>query len=113
MSLLFDQNISFRVVRHLSSVYPGCVQVREIGLEDSTDIGIWRFAREKDLSIVTFDADFYDIAALFGHPPKVIWLRTGNTSTNHLIKILSDKKDVISEFLTSVKQKEISCLEIK
>jgi predicted nuclease of predicted toxin-antitoxin system len=30
---------------------------------------------------VTKDADFHQRSFLFGHPPKVIWVRVGNAST--------------------------------
>jgi len=32
MKLLFDQNLSFRLVRKLADVYPDCQHVRNIGL---------------------------------------------------------------------------------
>ena len=30
---------------------------------------------------MTKDADFHQRSFLFGHPPKVIWVRVGNAST--------------------------------
>ena len=113
MKLLFDQNISHRIVSKISSFFPDCIQVRLSNLENSSDIEIWNYAKSNDYSIVTFDADFYDFVILKGHPPKVIWLRIGNTSTNNLEKILMEKKDIIQEFITSEKHKDIGCLEIK
>lgn len=56
--LLLDQNISFRVVRKVSFLFPEAKQVRELGLENSSDQDIWEFARTHGFSIVTFDADF-------------------------------------------------------
>jgi len=80
VKLLFDQNISFRVANKLQAHFPGCEQVRELKLENKTDREIWNFAKSENYTIVTFDADFYDSATLFGHPPKVIWLRMDNNS---------------------------------
>ena len=37
MKLLFDQNISFRIISKLQDVFPEAKQVRELGLENSTD----------------------------------------------------------------------------
>jgi predicted nuclease of predicted toxin-antitoxin system len=91
MNLLFDQNISFRIIKLINDVFPGARQVRELQLENSTDLDIWTYAKSNQYCIVTFDADFIDLSNLKGHPPKVIWLRLGNTSTKFIAeKILGD-----------------------
>lgn len=112
MKLLFDQNISFRVVNKLKNYFPGSRQVQEIGLGNSSDIKIWQYARANHFSIVTFDADFFDMSNIKGHPPKIIWLRTGNYKTDELTKLLLKKKNLISEFLTDEKHLDVACLEI-
>lgn len=73
MKLLFDQNISFRITKGISDIFPNSKQVRQLNLDDSSDIDIWRYARKNDYVIVTFDADFSDIANVNGCPPKIIW----------------------------------------
>lgn len=78
MKLLFDQNISFRIVKKLEDVFPEAKQVAQLNLYNSSDIEIWNFAKENDFAIVTFDSDFIDISTLKGHPPKIVWLRYGN-----------------------------------
>ena len=113
MKILFDQNISVRIVNKLKNIFPGCTQVRLVGLENASDLVIWEYARQNDYSIITFDADFFDLATLKGHPPKVIWLRIGNTSTANLEIVLSTYADTITEFINSSEFAEISCLEIK
>ena len=112
MRLLFDQNISFRIISKLQDVFPEAKQVRELGLENSTDREIWEYAKSKDYSIVTFDADFYDMSNLYGHPPRIIWLRTGNRKTSDLAKLLTDRSVIIQEFLTDNSYKDIACIEI-
>ncbi len=72
MKLLLDQNISFRVANALKEVFPGIAQVRALNLENARDVDIWQFAREHHYTIVTFDADFYDLSLLRGVPPKII-----------------------------------------
>jgi len=52
-----------------------------LGLHRAPDAHIWEYAATHDFTIVTQDSDFSERVALYGHPPKVIWLRTGNTST--------------------------------
>ena len=41
--------------------------------------------------IVTKDSDFSDLCILLGFPPKVIWIRRGNCSTNTIESILRDR----------------------
>jgi len=73
MKLLFDQNISFRIIEKISNLFPDSKQVRQINLENCKDLEIWEFAKKNDYVIVTFDSDFYDLGMLKGIPPKVIW----------------------------------------
>jgi len=63
-------------------------------------------------TIVTFDSDYFDIANLKGHPPKIIWLRIGNTSTNAIANILLEKFELINSFVEDSLNKDIACLEI-
>ncbi len=112
MNLLFDQNISYRITQLLEDIFPESKQVRNLKLENSTDRQIWDYARENDYCIVTFDSDFYDLSLVRGSPPKIIWLRMGNTSTKSLEKIIRENEILIKEFLENSDYKEISCLEL-
>lgn len=103
MKILFDQNISFRVVKNLKVIFPEASQVRELGLENKTDREIWNFAKSNNYSIVTFDSDFFDLSNLLGSPPRIIWLRFGNINTKELTELLSGKSTLIEDF---------SCLEL-
>ena len=78
MTLLFDQNLSFRLCRCLADLFPGSSQARLIGLDRADDRILWNFAKENNYTLVSLDADFAEIVALLGPPPKVIWLRCGN-----------------------------------
>ena len=111
MRILFDQNISFRIVRNLIDVWLEAKQVRELGLEDKTDKEIWNFAKENDYSIVTFDSDFFVLSNLFGIPPKIIWLRCGNRNTKSLTSLLLSKTPIMKDFLTDPIYKDFSCIE--
>jgi predicted nuclease of predicted toxin-antitoxin system len=109
VKLLFDQNISFRLVQRLRDVYPAATQVRDLGLEDSTDREIWEYSKEHQYTIVTFDSDFYDFSLIWGHPPKIVWIRTGNKTTREMESILRKYQRSIELFLTD---DELACLEI-
>jgi predicted nuclease of predicted toxin-antitoxin system len=81
MKLLFDQNLSFKLCRQLLDVFPGSNQVRLLGLAEASDREIWQHAKTNDFVVVSQDADFADMATLYGPPPKVIWLRCSNQPT--------------------------------
>ena len=112
MRFLFDQNISYRIVSKLSDYYPDCRQVRELGLTNAEDIDIWDYARKNDYVIVTFDADFYDIGLINGCPPKIVWLRTGNLSTNKIADLLRRSLNLITDFCSKPELKHKACLAI-
>ena len=79
-----------------------------MGLENATDFEIFEFAKRHDFAIVTFDSDFCDLNTIKGSPPKIIWIRTGNTTTSNLEKLLRDKQEMITLFLNE----NYGCLEI-
>jgi predicted nuclease of predicted toxin-antitoxin system len=109
VKLLFDQNISSRIVPLLQSGFPDCTQVTLQGLQDATDSAIWHWARTNSYCVVTFDSDFLDLLTLRGFPPKILLLRTGNRRTRDLAIILEQRQDLIHSFLSDP---EIGCLEI-
>lgn len=94
--LLFDQNISPRLVNQLSDLYPESIHVSMIGLGKALDIEIWQYAYDHDYMIVTKDADFSELGLIKGFPPKIIWIRRGNCSTQTLEMILRENYDVIN-----------------
>ncbi|MBK6522822.1 MAG: DUF5615 family PIN-like protein [Sphingobacteriaceae bacterium] len=91
MKLLFDQNISFKVAKRLQDIFPDAKHISDLGLQNYTDLDLWNYAKVNDYTIVTFDSDFNDLSTLKGFPPKIIWLRTGNTSKNNLIELFHAK----------------------
>jgi predicted nuclease of predicted toxin-antitoxin system len=113
MTLLFDQNISFRITPKLSSLFPDCKHVSDCGLMDMEDSEIWEYAKLNNYSIVTFDSDFYDISILNGHPPKIIWIRTGNLKTIQIAELLVKNKELVMSFLGGKESVDISCLELE
>ncbi len=112
MKLLFDQNISFRISKKVTDVFAGCQHVTDVKLEDAEDLEIWQYAKDNEFAIVTFDADYYDIALLRGVPPKIIWLRVGNVTTSQLANILKANASNIEHFLNNQEGIHERCLEI-
>ncbi|MCL1932483.1 MAG: DUF5615 family PIN-like protein [Candidatus Azobacteroides sp.] len=109
MKLLFDQNISFRVLRLLPDDFSDCRHVRSVGLNDCNDAKIWQYAKQNGFTIVTFDADFFDISVLRGFPPKIVWFCTGNLTTFEIAeRIILNHANIVS-FIDNPDQ---GCLEI-
>jgi predicted nuclease of predicted toxin-antitoxin system len=108
MKLLFDQNLSFKLCHQLDDLFPGSRHVRLVGLETADDLTIWEFARVEGFVLVSLDADFAELAALLGPPPKVIWLRCGNQPTKVIEKLLRDDAEAIGIF----EHDTAECLEI-
>jgi predicted nuclease of predicted toxin-antitoxin system len=46
VKLLFDQNLSHRLVGSLASEYPDSVHVRDVGLGAAEDQAIWAYAAD-------------------------------------------------------------------
>jgi len=109
VKLLFDQNISFRLINKLNDIYPDSGQVTSLNLVDSSDIDIWKYAKDNEYTVVTFDSDFYDLSLVWGHPPKIIWIRSSNQTTQEVEKIVRAHSDNIREFVSSP---DLACLEI-
>jgi len=99
MKLLFDQNISFRILRQIIVNFPESIHVKSVNLIDSDDFTIWKYAKRNSFTIVTQDSDFNDFAIAKGFPPKIIWLKTGNMSTNSFADLLIELKNEILEFI--------------
>ena len=99
MKLLFDQNLSSRLCRRLSAQFPNSVHVRDIGMRDASDTTIWDYAKERGFAIITKDRDFRQRSFLHGHPPKIIWVRLGNCSTDDIERRLRKRTLEIEEFL--------------
>ena len=98
MRLLFDQNLSHRLVSLLSAEYPGSEHVRDAGLNSADDRTIWEYASQKGLIIVPKNSDFQQRALLYGHPPKVVWVRLGNCSTASVLTLLRARQSDVAMF---------------
>ncbi|MBC8172250.1 MAG: DUF5615 family PIN-like protein [Anaerolineae bacterium] len=98
MRLLLDNNLSPRLVGRLVSLYPGSTHVATSGLDTASDVEVWNYARQEGFCLVTKDADFNDLFASKGFPPKVIWLRLGNCTTAEITVLLHKYHETIVEF---------------
>src|SRR5438093_1577405 len=61
--------------------------VRDVGLRDASDVQIFEASKQADVVLVTKDSDFSHLIERLGSPPRIIWLRCGNTSNERLRQI--------------------------
>ena len=88
MKLLFDQNLSHRLVALLAAEFPDSQHVRNVGMAAASDPDVWAYAAQQGFAIASKDTDFQQRAVLRGHPPKVVWVRLGNCSTDEVADLL-------------------------
>ena len=98
MKLLFDENLSGRLVEALADVYPGSEDVLALGLGGAGDGVVWEYVKVHGLTIMSKDADFYERSMRLGAPPKVIWVRLGNCSTAAVEMLLRNSEQAVTRF---------------
>ena len=91
MRLLFDQNLSPRLVAILADLYNDSTHVRNKALHRVDDDTVWAYAIRHEFVIVSKDADFHQRSFVLGHPPKVIWIQRGNCSTDEIAALLRQR----------------------
>jgi predicted nuclease of predicted toxin-antitoxin system len=104
VKLLFDENLSRKLVSKLAGLFPGSTHVALEGLAGASDLQVWEFAKTRDFIIVTADADFYELVTTYGPPPKVIWLRSWDYPTAIAEQLLRGSAIRISEFAQDSEQ---------
>ena len=96
MKLLFDQNLSPRLVDLLVDLFPESSHVQSVGLDRAPDDTVWRFALEHGFTIVTKDSDFQERSQIARSVPCVVWIRRGNSSTADIEVMLRKHADAIA-----------------
>lgn len=97
MKLLLDQNVSRKLVPVLETRFPGSAHVLLLGLHKTADSDIWHYARHHGFTLVTKNTDMVDLCVVRGAPPRVVWLRLGNCSTEVVREVLRRNTDRIEQ----------------
>jgi predicted nuclease of predicted toxin-antitoxin system len=98
MKLLFDQNLPRSLVNRFEEAFPGSKHVVTLGLSTATDATLYEYARDQEYAIVSKDSDFRQLSFVLGAPPKVIWLRVGNSSVKELVEVFGKNVSRILDF---------------
>jgi predicted nuclease of predicted toxin-antitoxin system len=99
MKLLFDENLSRRLVEATRDLFPDSAHVSQVGLTNgTTDRQIWDYAKQNGFAIITADTDFVTMANTYGPPPKVILLENCDYPTSTAVGIISANAILLSQF---------------
>ncbi len=98
MKLLLDENLSDRIIHRIIDLYPYSEHVKTLALMNTDDAVIWQYAKANNFMIVSKDSDFHQRSLLYGHPPKFVYLRIGNSPTSKIVQILRENFDIIIQF---------------
>ncbi len=91
MKLLFDENLSARLVELLAPEFPSSIHIEQVLGRGRSDAEVWEFARANGYVIASKDNDFRQRAFLSGPPPKVVWLAVGNANTATIAELLRSR----------------------
>jgi predicted nuclease of predicted toxin-antitoxin system len=102
MKFLLDENISSRIIPLLGESIGEVTYLisDKTGLKPPiSDHLVWKYAKENDYHIITRDEDFIKLSMLFGSPPKVVFLNTGNLTNQSQAEIIKKNVGRIKEFI--------------
>ncbi|MCE2711654.1 MAG: DUF5615 family PIN-like protein [Cryomorphaceae bacterium] len=87
--IILDAQLSQHLAKWLSEELSLDVySVYFLGLSKESDRTIFEFAKERNAVVMTKDDDFMKLLHQFGPPPKIIWINCGNSTNDHLKRIL-------------------------
>jgi predicted nuclease of predicted toxin-antitoxin system len=88
VKLLFDQNLSPFLASRLADIFPESVHVQDVGLDRVGDAAVWDYAEAHGFIIVSKDSDFHERSVYLGAPPKVVWIKRGNCSSETVEQLI-------------------------
>jgi predicted nuclease of predicted toxin-antitoxin system len=97
--LLFDENLSARLVGLLADAYSGSAHLEHAGLLGAADAAVWAHAAAGGYVPVTKDEDFQRLSVVRGQPPKVVWVRLGNCATADVARLPRLRRDDLARFV--------------
>lgn len=89
LSFLVDVQLPRALARWIATNGFAAVHAHDIGLERAPDREICEEAQAHGHVIVTKDADFLSLSLRYDPAIRLIWVRLGNMSTNHLLERFS------------------------
>jgi len=100
LKFLVDKNLAPKLAGDLTDLFPGSIHVSSAELGSMSDAVIWEYAKGYGFILLTKDKDFASLSLIWGAPPKVILLQTGNCSTAMIERIVRNNAIRFSDFET-------------
>ena len=100
---MFDEPLSEELCKALADIFAGSLHIRLLGQGGAQDPTVWDLARQHGCLVVSKDEDFHRLAVLRGAPPKFIWIRLGNCSTDDVTRLLRRSYDDIYDSMNRTK----------
>ncbi len=103
MKLLFDANLSPKLVGRLVDLFPDSTHLFDLPLpRNERDATIWAYAKRAGFDIITTDGDDYPpLVKRFGPPPRVILLESWRYPTQFAEALIRVNSLRIAEFASS------------
>lgn len=89
MKFLVDNQLPAALARFLSDTGTECQHVLDVGLAQTSDAEIWRYAAEGEFVLISKDEDFFHRAARPDAPVQLVWIRLGNCRKQHLLETIA------------------------
>jgi predicted nuclease of predicted toxin-antitoxin system len=100
--ILLDQNLSPKLIRRLTDLFPGLESVYDHGLIAASDPFIFNWARSLRFSaLISANGDFVQLAEKTGPPPKVIRIERCDFPPRVIEDLLRREAARINDFLSS------------
>jgi predicted nuclease of predicted toxin-antitoxin system len=102
MKFLIDAQLPRALARHFQEAGYETLHTLDLPKQNRTsDQEITDLAKAEDRVVVTKDADFVTAFILFGPPPKLLLISTGNITNTQLINlVLPHLANIVSTFAT-------------
>ena len=96
MKIWLDAHLSPSIAKSLNEEFSAqATSLTSLGLRHCEDEEIYMKAKAADVIFVTKDDDFLTLLERLGSPPRILWLRVGNTSNQQMISIFTTSFDRI------------------
>ncbi|MEL6670650.1 MAG: DUF5615 family PIN-like protein [Bacteroidota bacterium] len=107
MKLLFDENISYRILPPLSNYFMYVASASSFPAI-RTDEQLWAFAKEKQFTLVTHDQEFETWAQTRKEGPKVVFLAFHPLAPDALVEKLAAAQAQLQAFAVDSEAKVIT-----
>lgn len=102
MRVLLDQNLSPRLIRNLSDLFPNLESVYTHGLIGASDPQLFEWARGMGIgALLSADQDFVNLVQRLGAPPKVIRIERCDFPSRVIERLIRRESVRIHDFLVS------------